>query len=60
MENYELQYLVLNFLEHVQLPHCCGHSPIHFPTVADIDPTVADIPTVADTLTSVVILGYML
>ena len=53
MQNCERQYLVLHLLDPIQFPHCRGHSP----TVADIYPTVTDIPTVADTFTFVVILG---
>ena len=64
MQSYEGQSLILNFLDHVQIPHCRGHSPPPPRTVADISPTVADISptvisTVADTFTSVITLGYM-
>ena len=39
MQSYEGQSLILNFVGHVQIPNCRGHSP----TVVDISPTVADI-----------------
>ena len=36
---------LLNYLHHIQFPHCCGYPP---------PPTFADIPTVVDTFISVI------
>ena len=62
MHSCEWPSPLLNFLDHIQFPHCWryfAHCCWYSPTVGDISPTVVDIPTVADTFTSVIILGYM-